>query len=86
MVEDNGMISRLNSSVGRRGLIAGAAGIVAAARQCQCLGQPGGRRQWPVRGDRRQPSPDSEPIPIAVPDLNGAGRRIGPAWGMTLLA
>jgi TolB protein len=72
-VEDNVMIYIPNPSVGRRRLIAGAAGLLAAApipviAEAASPAAPGGSGQSAVIDvDRAR----SEPIPIAVPDLGG---------------
>jgi TolB protein len=71
-VEDNGMIHIPNPSVGRRGVIAGAAGLLAAA-PIPVLAQPGaphpsgGGASAVIDVNRAR----TEPIPIAIPDLGG---------------
>ncbi len=66
------MIHSSNPSVGRRGLIAGAAGLLAAAPVpvfAQAVAPPAGGGQSAVIDVNRA---RSEPIPIAIPDLGGA--------------
>jgi TolB protein len=71
--EDNGMIHIPNPSVGRRGLIAGAAGLLAAAPipvLAQGVAPPagdGGGQSAVITVDHAR----SAPIPIAIPDLGG---------------
>jgi TolB protein len=71
--EDNGMIHIPNPFVGRRGLIAGAAGLLASA-PIPVLAQgvapstgDGGGQSAVVHVDRAR----TDPIPIAIPDLGG---------------
>jgi TolB protein len=73
-VEDNGMIHIPNPSVGRRGLMASAAGLLAAAAPIPVLAQPvappaagGGGQSAVITVDRAR----TAPIPIAIPDLGG---------------
>ena len=68
--EDTGMIRYPNPPVGRRGLIAGAAGLLATA-PIPVLAQPasGGASQSAVIDVNRA---RTAPIPIAVPDLSGS--------------
>jgi TolB protein len=62
------MIHKLNPSVGRRRVIAGAAGLLAAA-PIPVLAQPAPGGQSAVIDVNRA---RTEPIPIAIPDLGGA--------------
>ncbi len=75
------MIHILNPSVGRRGLIAGAAGLLAAApipvlAQAAASAPAGGGQSAVIDVNRAR----TEPIPIAIPDLGGPDGRFGAAW------
>jgi TolB protein len=89
-VEDNGMIHIPNPSVGRRGLIASAAGLLAAA-PVSVLAQPaappaaGGGPSAVIDVDHAR----SAPIPIAIPDLggpDGASAQLGHDIGAVISA
>jgi TolB protein len=69
-VENNGMNSILTPSFSRRGLIAGAAGLLAAAPVPVLAQQTGGSGGPSAVIDVNRAR--TEPIPIAVPDLSGA--------------
>jgi TolB protein len=71
-VEDSGMILIPNPSVGRRGLIAGAAGLLATAPIpvfAQAVAPPGSGSGPSAVIDVNRAR--TEPIPIAIPDLGG---------------
>jgi TolB protein len=75
--DDKGMIHIPNPSLGRRGLIAGAAGLLAAAPVpvlAQAVAPPTGAPQAGGGGDSAVITVDharAAPIPIAIPDLGG---------------
>src|ERR1700757_2377711 len=69
-MEDSAMIQIPNSTLRRRSLLAGAAGLLAPAPvMAQALSgqQPSGGQSAVIDVDRAR----TEPIPIAIPDLGG---------------